>query len=95
MVRATMLSVEYDAELRSYRMGRELGVKNFDPEYHLREAQSYVAAIKWSFDNRKDWKKRARWKLFPAKILTHEELFASLTKKEKRVLKKNMKIKKS
>ena len=94
MTRATMLSGEYDAELRSYRLGMELGVKNFSPAYHLREAQSYMAAIKWAFENRKDWKKRASWKLFPAKILTHKELFAPLTQKEKRVLKKNLKIKK-
>lgn len=94
MVRATMLAVEYDAELRSYAMGLELGVKNFDPDYHLSEAQSYMAAIKWAFENKKDWEKRAEWRHFPSKIMTHDELFAPLSKKENKILKKNLKIKK-
>jgi len=92
MVRNSMLTIEYDAELRSYYLGKELGVKGFNPAYHLREAQSYMAAIKWAFAHRKDWKKKAPYKLFPAKILTHEELFAPLTEKENKILKKGMRV---
>lgn len=88
MVRATMLSVEYDAEIRAIRWGDELKPKHWDKDYHLREAQSYIAAIKWSFIHRKDWVKRPGAKKYPAKIMTHEKLFAPLTKSEKRILKK-------
>ena len=88
MVRATMLSVEYDAEIRAYKMGNELQPKNWDSAYHLREAQSYIAAIKWSFKHRKDWKKRPPGKLHPATILSFDQLFAPLTAKEKKILKK-------
>jgi hypothetical protein len=87
MIRASMLSVEYDAELRAIKIGKELRPDSFDANYHLREAQSYIAAIKWSFGARKEWKKRPSWRLYPAKQLTHEELFAPLTEKEKEILK--------
>jgi len=87
MARATMLSVEYDAELRAIDMGNELKPKNFSETYHLKEAQSYMAAIKWSFANRSEWTKRPCWNLYPAKRLTHDELFAPLTNKEKEILK--------
>ncbi len=93
MVRNILLSVEYDAEKRSYAMGLELGVEGFDARYHLQEAQSYMASIKWSFAKRKDWKKRPKWKLFPPEMMSHEKLFAKLTKKEKEIMKHHLKVK--
>jgi len=88
MVRATMLSIEYDAEMRAYRIGEELKPKNWDKDFHLKGAQGYVAAIKWAFDKKNDWTRRPQWKLYPAKVLTPAELFAPLTPKEKKILKK-------
>ena len=86
--RNTMLFIEYDADMRAYDLGMTMRPDEFDPEYHLREAQSYCMAIKWGWKNRKAWKKRPSWKNWPYKRLTHKELFAPLTKKQKKILKK-------
>lgn len=87
MACGTMLAVEYDAEMRAIKLGEALCVDNFDAAYHLQDARSYMAAIKWSFNERKDWTKRPSWKLYPAKRLSSEELFAPLTAKENEILK--------
>lgn len=88
MVRNVMLAIEYDADMRGYRVGMEMKPDNFDPEHFLREAHSYASSIKWAFDNRADWKKRPPWRFWDARVLTPEQLFAPLTKKEKVILKK-------
>lgn len=93
MCRNTMLFIEYDADMRAFDIGMTMRPHGFDPEYHLRESQSYCNAIKWAWDKRKDWTKRPNWKYWPAKRLTHEELFAPLTRAEKKIL-KNIKAKK-
>jgi len=92
IVRNAILSIEYDAEIRAYNLGIQLKLKHFNPTYHLQTAQSYVAAIKWSFLCRKDWKKRVGIRLWPAKKLSFKKLFAPLKKREKKFLKK-MKVK--
>jgi len=88
MVRAVMLSIEYDAEMRACKLGDDMKPKNWDREFHLKEAYSYIVSIKWAFKHKKNWKKRPSWKLFPARVLSHEELFAPLTKKEIKILRK-------
>ena len=88
MVRNTMLTVEHDAEMRAIKLGEELKPDDFDAEYHLSEAQSYMAGIKWCFKHRNDFKKRPSWKHYPAKRLTTAELFAPLTDRENKILRK-------
>ena len=86
--RNTMLSIEYDAELRAIELGTEMGVEGFSSEYHLSDAYSYCTSIKWAWEHRKMWKERVPTKMWPPKRLTHEQLFAPLTAKEKEILKK-------
>lgn len=86
--RNAMLAIEYDAELRSYDLGKELGVKDFDPDFHLQEAACYMAHLKWSWGVRLDWDKRLSPSFWKPKKLTHEELFAPLTARENVYLKK-------
>ncbi len=93
IIRNTMLFVEYDADMRSYEIGITLKPDGFNAEYHLKESYSYAICMKWGWKHRKDWKKRPNWRLWPSKRLTHKELFAVLTKKQKEILKK-IKIKK-
>lgn len=87
MYRNIMLAVEYDAEVRSYNVGKELLVKDFNPEKHLQEAYSYIASIKWAWENRMEWSDRPEYDKWPAKLLTQEELFAPLTDEENKILK--------
>lgn len=88
MARNAMLAIEYDAEMRSYDLGLELKPKDFDPDFHLQEAACYMAHLKWSWGRRLEWDKRLSHTFWPAKKLTHDELFAPLTGREKQILKK-------
>jgi len=88
MCRNTMLFIEYDADMRAFEIGMTMRPDGFNPDYHLRESQSYCNAIKWGWKHRLDWKKRPGWKNWPAKRLNHKELFAPLTRCEKEILKK-------
>ncbi len=88
MARNAMLAIEYDAEMRAYDLGKELGVEDFDPELHLRDAASYMAHLKWSWLRRLEWDTRLNNSHWPAKKLTHDELFAPLDAKENHLFKK-------
>jgi len=83
-----MLFIEYDADMRAFDIGMAMKPDGFDPAYHLSDAQSYCNAIKWAWKNRKEWRKRPGWKMWPARRLTHEELFAPLTEEENKILEK-------
>lgn len=87
MARNCMLTIEYDAELRSYKLGHELNAKNFDPEYHMQEANSYMAHLKWTWRSGLEWEKRLSYKNWKPKKMTHEELFAPLSDTEKQIFK--------
>ncbi len=86
--RNAMLWIEWDAEVRGCREGVRLDVEGFNREYYLKGARSYMMSIKWSWDNRSDWKKcPPRKYIKSSKIYTTKELFAPLTRAEKRLTK--------
>ena len=87
--RNTMLWIEWDAEMRGYKKGLELKVEGFDSNYYLKGAIAYIVSIKWSWDNRSDWKLCVPRKYIRgSKPYTSEELFAPLTKAEKAITKR-------
>lgn len=86
--RNAMLWIEWDAEMRGYRQGIHLGVKGFNRDYYLSGTMSYVISIKWSWDNKSDWKISVPRKLIKRpKIYSTDELFAPLTRAEKALTK--------
>jgi hypothetical protein len=87
IARNAMLSIEHDAESRAYNLGVELEVEHFDPIFHLQETQNYMASIKWSWKNRKEWAKRTPHSLWPSEKMGFNKLFAPLTDTENKILK--------
>lgn len=92
MIRNTMLFIEYDADMRALELSNLMNIKSWDSDFHLRDSQSYIGAIKWGWDKRSDWKKRVSYKYWPAKKMSHKKLFAPLTSKEKKILRKMKKF---
>jgi len=91
--RNSMLWIEWDAEVRGYGVGIELGVK-FDPKSYLKGALGYMMSIKWSWECRSDW----RMSVQPLHIiqnnprfLSQKKLFAPLTSREKGLCGKHIK----
>jgi len=85
--RNTMLFVEWGAEMRAYKAGAKLHIKKFDPMHYLRGAMSYMICIKWSWENRLDWKRCLNRKFIKnPHIYTNKELFAPLTDEEKKLI---------
>lgn len=86
IARNTMLAAEYDAEMKALDVALALGVEGFCPDFHLREAYSYVGCIKWAWANRMDWEHRPPNFMWPKKRLSTEELFAPLNEEENNIL---------
>lgn len=87
VARNSMLAIEGDAEYRALKWGNELGVKHFHAEHHLKGAYSYILAIKWGWLYRSQFVQCPKRKKLEARVLTKKQLFAPLTRKEKRILK--------
>ena len=86
--RNAMLWIEWDAEMRGYKLGTKLKINGFDPDYYLKGAMAYMISIKWSWANRSDWKICASpYDIKRAKIYSIDELFAPLTRTEKALTK--------
>lgn len=88
VARNLMLALEWDAEMRAYRLGKKLEVENFDPDYHLKGANGYMMTIKWSWLYRTDTNECVKRSKLKPKLLSKKELFAPLTRKEKEKMKK-------
>jgi len=85
--RNSMLWIEWDAEVRGYIAGTELGVK-FDKKSYLKGALGYMMSIKWSWENRNDWRmsiQPTHITLKNPRFLNQKKLFAPLTSSEKRL----------
>ena len=86
--RNAMLAIEWDAEYRAYELGNSLKAEHFDADYHLKGANAYILAIKWGWYHRKNFSTCPKRKKIEGRVLTKKQLFAKLTRKEKKLLEK-------
>jgi len=81
--RNSQLWSEWDAEMRGYNQGKALNIYRFNSKVYLKSALSYMASIKWGWENRKSWNISIPIKhIKNPRILTIDELYAPLTTKE-------------
>lgn len=87
--RNSALYIEYDAEMRTLDLSQKLNVDIGSHKDYIRDANSYALLIKWCVLNRK-WDDRPHDDEISNTIMTFNELFLPLTKKEKKILKKSL-----
>jgi hypothetical protein len=81
-IRKAVLAHEWDAEMRAIKLGKNLKVKSYNPTDVLRGANGYMTTIKWSFQTRQASEWIPRREYFKPRMLTQEELFKPLTKRQ-------------
>lgn len=91
VVRNTILAMEYDAERRAIKVGDDLMPDDYDRDFVLQGALSYMDAIKWQFYRRRNFSECPKRSRYKPRILTFEELFAPLTPERVKVLDRELK----
>lgn len=79
VLRNTLLTLEYDAELRGFEWGVANNVEFNRPRY-LKCAAAYMDMIKWEMKNRKGMKGLPDYKYYDGKKLTQGKLYGGLSR---------------
>jgi hypothetical protein len=90
-IRQVILTHEWDAEIRSVSLGKNLNVKGYRPASILRGANAYMSTIKWSFQTHQTSPWTPERSKFKPLVLTKEELLRPLSERELKKMDKLMK----